>query len=172
MFVPFLYELRDRGVKVGAQEALSLAQALALDLHRGTLDGFYEVARSLCVRREQDLDAFDRAFAHHFRGVPDEALALTEEMLQWLEGPAPKRALSELDKELLERIDLPEARRRLRERIATQRERHDRGNRYVGTGGTSVHGAGGTNPSGIKVGEVPGGKGAMEIASERRFRDL
>ena len=72
MFVPFLYELRDRGVPVGAQEALSLAQALALELHRGILDGFYEVARALCVHREQDLDAFDRAFAHHFRGVPDD----------------------------------------------------------------------------------------------------
>ena len=64
MFVPFLYELRDRGVKVGAQEALSLAQALGLGIHRGTLDGFYEVARALCVHREQDLDGFDRAFAH------------------------------------------------------------------------------------------------------------
>src|SRR5207302_39605 len=60
----------------------------------------------------------------------------------------------------------------LRERIATQRERHDRGSRYVGTGGTSPHGAGGTHPSGIKVGDAPGGKGAMEIAAERRFRDL
>src|SRR5438132_14169542 len=106
MFVPFLYELRDRGVRVGAQEALSLAQALGLELHKGTLDGCYEVARALCVHREQDLDAFDRAFAHHFRGVPDEALALTEEMLRWLEQPVSKRELSELEKELLERIDL------------------------------------------------------------------
>ena len=54
MFVPFLYELRDRGVKVGPQEALSLAQALGLGLHKGTLDGFYQVARALCVHREQD----------------------------------------------------------------------------------------------------------------------
>src|SRR6267143_6268390 len=105
MFVEFLYELRDKGVKVGAQEALSLAEALGLELHKGTLDGFYEVARALCVHREQDLDAFDRAFAHHFRGVPDEALALTEEKLQWLEHPVSKRELSELEKELLERID-------------------------------------------------------------------
>src|SRR5881275_1581145 len=129
MFVPFLYELRDRGVPVGAQEALSLAQALALELHRGTLDGFYEVARALCVHREQDLDAFDRAFAHHFRGVPDEALQLTEELLRWLEEPRNRRELSELEKELLEKIDLQEARRRLRERLAEQRSRHDGGNK-------------------------------------------
>src|SRR6185503_4642566 len=139
MFVAFLYELRDRGVKVGAQEALSLAQSLGLGLHKGTLDGFYEVARALCVHREQDLDAFDRAFAHHFRGVPEEALKLAEEMLEWLRDPAAKRELTELEKQLLQRIDLDEARRRLRERIAEQRERHDRGARWVGTGGVSPH---------------------------------
>jgi uncharacterized protein with von Willebrand factor type A (vWA) domain len=172
MFVPFLYELRDRGVKVGAQEALSLAQALELGLHRGTLDGFYEVARALCVHREQDLDAFDRAFAHHFRGVPDEALAIAEEVLRWLEEPANRRQLTELEKELLERIDLKEAWERLRQRLAEQRDRHDRGNRWVGTAGTSPHGSAGFHPSGIKVGEAPGGKGALDIAVERRFRDL
>ena len=172
MFVPFLYELRERGVKVGAQEALSLAQALGLGLHRGTLDGFYEVARALCVHREQDLDAFDRAFAHHFRGVPDDALALTDELLQWLEQPAAKRKLTELERQLLERIDLVEARERLRRRLAEQRERHDRGNRWVGTNGTSPHGGGGIHPTGIKVGESPGGRGALEVAAERRFRDF
>src|SRR3989454_394001 len=172
MFVPFLYELRDRGVKVGAQEALSLAQSLGLGLHRGTLDGFYEVARALCVHREQDLDAFDRAFAHHFRGVPDDALALTDELLEWLEQPAAKRRLTELERQLLERIDLAEARERLRARLAEQRERHDRGNRWVGTAGTSPHGSGGIHLTGIKVGEAPGGRGALEVAAERRFRDL
>src|ERR1700738_5506031 len=96
MFVPFLYELRDRGVKVGAQEALSRAQALGLGLHKGTLDGFYEMARALCVHREQDLDAFDRAFAHHFRGVPDEAITLTVELMRWLEEPAAEGALTQL----------------------------------------------------------------------------
>src|SRR5437762_5486428 len=144
MFVPFLYELRDRGVPVGAQEARSLAQALALELHRGILDGFYEVARALCVHREQDLDAFDRAFAHHFRGVPDEALALTDELLEWLEQPVAKRELTELEKELLERIDLVEARDRLRMGLADQRNRHDRGTRWVRTRGPPPHGSGGT----------------------------
>src|SRR5262249_29405767 len=73
MFVDFLYELRERGVKAGPQEAMQLARALALELHGTKLDGFYQVARALCVHREQELDAFDRAFAHHFHGVPDEA---------------------------------------------------------------------------------------------------
>src|SRR4051812_33439055 len=172
MFVPFLYELRDRGVNVGAQEALSLAQALGLGLHKGTLDGFYEVARALCVHREQDLDAFDRAFAHHFRGVPDDALALTDELLQWLEQPVAKRQLTELEKELLENLDLNQARERLRERLREQRARHDRGSKWVGTAGTSPHGSAGTHPAGIKVGDAPGRRDALEVAAERHFRDL
>ncbi|MFN2549036.1 MAG: VWA domain-containing protein [Myxococcales bacterium] len=172
MFVEFLYELRDRGVKVGPQEAMSIAQALEFGLHKGTLDGFYETARALCVHREQDLDAFDRAFAHHFRGVPDEAIALTEELMAWLQQPKSRRQLTELEQQLLQRMDLEQVRQQMRERLAQQRQRHDRGNRWIGTGGTSPHGSGGTNPAGIKVGDAPGGRGAIEIAGERHFKDL
>src|SRR5947209_5829766 len=118
MFVDFLYELRDRGVKVGPQEADSLARALEAGLHKGTLDGFYDVARALCVHREQDLDGFDRAFAHHFRGVPDEAIALTDELLEWLEQPKSRRELTELEQQLLKRMDLEQVRQQMRERLA------------------------------------------------------
>jgi uncharacterized protein len=172
MFVDFLYELRDRGVKVGPQEADSLSRALALGLHQGTLDGFYEIARALCVHREQDLDGFDRAFAHHFRGVPDEAIALTEELMRWLDDPAAKRQLTELEQQLLQRMNLDEVREQMRQRLAEQRSRHDRGSKWVGTGGTAPHGSGGTNPAGIKVGDARGGRGALEVAGERRFKDL
>src|SRR3954451_20266656 len=112
MFVPFLYELRERGVKVGAQEALSLAEALGIGLHKGTLDGFYQVARALCVHREQDLDAFDTAFAAHFKGVTEEAIRITDELLEWLKEAAPRRELTDEERELLEKLDLAEARRR------------------------------------------------------------
>ena len=172
MFVEFLYELRERGVKVGLHESVSLAQALGLGLHRGTLDGFYEMSRALCVHREQDLDGFDRAFAHHFHGVPDEGIALTEELLRWLQDPVAKRQLTAEEEQLLKTMNLAEVREQMLQRLKEQRGRHDRGNKWVGTGGTSPHGAGGTNPAGIKVGDGPGGRGALEVAGERRFRDL
>lgn len=175
MFVDFLYELRRRGVKVGPQEALTLADALGRNLHDSTLDGFYEVARALCVHRAEDLDAFDRAFAAHFQGVTEEALVLTEELLEWLREAAPRRELSDEERKLIERLDLEEARQRLRERLAEQRRRHDRGNRWVGTGGTSPFGRGGEHPDGIRVGEGERGgarQGALDLARERRFLDL
>src|SRR5256885_5238913 len=147
MFVDFLYELRERGMKVGAQEALALSQALGKGLHETTLDGFYRVARALCVHREEDLDAFDRAFAHHFRGVPDDALKIAEEVLQWLLDPRSRRELTDEEREILEKLDLEEVRKRLRERLAEQNERHDRGNRWVGTGGNPPHRTRGEPPS-------------------------
>ena len=173
MFVGFLYELRRRGLKVGGQEALALAQALQAGLHESSLDGFYDVARALCVHREQDLDPFDVAFAAHFQGVTSEAIELTDELLRWLEEAAPKRELTDEQRALLERLDLKQARQRLLERLAEQRRRHDGGSRWIGTGGTSPHGRGGEHPSGIRVGEGErGGRGALSLAGERRFRDL
>jgi uncharacterized protein with von Willebrand factor type A (vWA) domain len=173
MFVEFFYELRKRGVKVGPQEANAVAAALSRDLHGTSLDGFYQVARALCVHREQDLDAFDTAFAAHFHGVTQEAIEITEEMLEWLEQNAPRRELTDEEMKMLERLDLKEARQRLKERLAEQRERHDRGNKWVGTGGTSPHGKGGQHENGIRVGDGErGGQGALRMANERRFRDL
>jgi len=173
MFIDFLYEMRERGLRVGTHEALSLARAVGLGLHGSRLDGFYEVARSLCVHREQDLDAFDRAFAHQFRGVTDEALSLTEEMLRWLDEPKPGRELTEEEKQALASLDLEEVRKMLRERLAEQRERHDGGNKWIGTGGASPFGNGGRGERGLHLGNGPRqGRGALAMAEERRFRTL
>jgi uncharacterized protein with von Willebrand factor type A (vWA) domain len=173
MFTDFLYELRKRGVRVGAQEAIALAEALALDLHETTLDGFYDVARSLLVHREQDLDAFDTAFASYFKGLEVEAVQLTDELIEWLRNEAPRRDLTPEERAMLERLDLAEIRRRLEERLREQKGRHDGGNKWIGTGGTSPHGRAGQNPAGVTVGDgPPGGRGALARAGAHNFRAL
>ena len=85
MFVPFLYELRRLRVPVGAQEAVQLARALEAGLHGSSLDGFYHVARSILIHSEAHYDAFDQAFAHHFRGAEQAAVDLRKELLDWLQ---------------------------------------------------------------------------------------
>jgi uncharacterized protein with von Willebrand factor type A (vWA) domain len=173
MFTEFLYELRARGLRVGPQEAMQLSRALQLGLHGSKLDGFYEVARALCVHREQDLDGFDRAFAHHFHGVPDDALKIAEELKEWLRDAKPGRELTDEEKEMLESLDLEELEKTLRERLAEQQSRHDGGSKWVGTGGASPFGRGGKGEVGLRVGEGPrGGRGALSLANERRFREL
>src|SRR5262245_10544232 len=151
MFVEFLYELRKRKVPVGAQEAVALAGALAKGVHESSLDGFYNVARAVLVHSEAHLDDFDLAFAKHFKGIEVEAKLITEELLEWLKDPRKMRELTPEERAMIEALDLDEVLRRFEERLREQRERHDGGNRWIGTGGTSPFGSGGYNPSGIKV---------------------
>jgi uncharacterized protein with von Willebrand factor type A (vWA) domain len=171
MFVEFLYELRARKVPVGAQEAVALARALASGLHESSLEGFYHVARALCVHSEIHLDDFDLAFSKHFKGIEVEAKKIAEEILEWLKDPMPRRALSDEERAALEALDIEEVLRRFEERLKEQKERHDGGNRWIGTAGTSPFGRGGENPGGIQVGPGGGGKGgAMKTADARKYK--
>lgn len=170
MIVDFLYALRERKVPVGAQEAVALAGALSKGLHDSSLDGFYHVARSLLVHSEAHLDDFDVAFAWHFRGVAPDAVKITDELLEWLRDPRRMRELTPEERAALEALDLEEVRRRFEQRLREQRERHDGGNRWIGTAGTAPFGRGGTNPAGIRVGEGSGGRSALQSADARRYR--
>jgi uncharacterized protein len=171
MFVDFLYELRRRKVPVGTQEAVALARALAMGLHESSLDGFYAVARSLLIHSEAHLDDFDVVFAAHFRGAQIEAKAIAEELLAWLRDPIKRRDLSPEEREAIEALDLEEVLRRFEERLKEQKERHDGGSYWIGTGGTSPFGRGGEHPQGLQVGPGGGGKGgAMKTADARKYK--
>lgn len=171
MLFEFIYELRRRKVPVGTQEAIALAGALGAGLHDCSLDGFYHVARALLVHSEAHLDAFDQAFLKHFKGVEDAGIALTRELLSWLEGAAARRREpTPEERALLEHLDLEELRRLFEQRLREQRERHDGGSRWIGTGGTSPFGHGGTHPTGLRVGGPGGGRSAVKLAQARLYQ--
>ena len=168
--VSFLYELRARKVKVGAQEAVALARALGMGLHDSSLDGFYHLARAICVHRESDLDKFDEAFLVHFKGVTIDSLELVDELEEWLKDPANRREISPEELAALESLDMEALRKLFEERMKEQKERHQGGSRWIGTGGTSPFGAQGAHPSGLRVGMQGGGRSAMGIADARKYR--
>jgi uncharacterized protein len=171
MFLPFLYELRKRGVPVGAQEALALAGALKAGLHDSSLDGFYHVARALLVHSEAHLDAFDQAFLAHFKGVESAGLELTRELLEWLRDARERRELTPEEQALLDSLDAEAIQRLFEERLREQRERHDGGNRWIGTGGSSPFGNAGHGQQGMRVGGTGGRQGtALMQAGERRYQ--
>jgi len=171
VFVDFLYELRSRKVPVGTQEAVALATALVHGLHDSSLEGFYFTARAVLVHSERHLDDFDLAFAKHFRGIEVEAKKIADELYEWLKDARKLRELTPEEREAIEALDLDELRRQFEERLREQRERHDGGNRWVGTGGTSPFGRGGFHPSGMKVGGGSGGRSsAMATADARKYQ--
>ncbi len=171
MIVPFVYELRARGVPVGMQEAINLSKVLEAGLHDSSLEGFYDVAKAVLVHSETHLDDFDQAFLKHFKGVEVQAKRLKEELLDWLADAKERvRELTPAERELLEHYDLEELQRLFHERMNEQDERHDGGNRWIGTGGTSPFGHSGAAREGIRVGGAGGNRSAIQVATQRRFR--
>jgi uncharacterized protein with von Willebrand factor type A (vWA) domain len=170
VFLDFFYELRRRKVPVATQEWLALMRALTLGLHDSSLDGFYHLARAVCVKELAHYDAFDAAFLSVFKGVEANALLLTEELLQWLADPRNLEGLSDEELAALKALDLDQLRALFERRLAEQRERHDRGDRWIGTGGRSPFGSRGVHPTGLRVG-AGGGRSAIQLAEERRFRE-
>jgi uncharacterized protein with von Willebrand factor type A (vWA) domain len=170
VFLDFFYNLRDHKVPVTTHNWMALMKALASGLHGDSLDGFYQVARCLLVASESQYDAFDQAFAETFRGVERDLSKVLAELDDWLRDPKQLEYLDPALKAMLKEMDLEQLRALLEERLAQQRKRHEGGNRWIGTGGTSPFGQGGMNPSGIRIGGTGGGRSALAVADARRFR--
>jgi uncharacterized protein with von Willebrand factor type A (vWA) domain len=172
MFLDLFYGLRAEGVPLSMQEWRSFLEALEEGLHGSSLLRFYHLGRACLVKSETYFDAYDRVFSRVFKGVEgslgDE---VTAEILEWLKDPKNFPDLSPEELAKLERLSSDELMRRFLETLEKQTERHDGGDRWVGTGGKSPFGHGGQHPSGIRVGGPARGRSAMKVAEERRFRD-
>jgi len=171
LFLGFHATLRKVGLKVGLTEWLALVDALSADQVAPSLSSFYTVARALVCRDEGDFDKFDLAFAHYFKEaeLPEK---LKQDLLDWLQQPIQRPALSPEELEALKTLSLDELRRMFEERLKEQTERHDGGDYWIGTGGRSPFGQGGQHPSGMRVGEGNKGRGsAVAGARARRFRN-
>jgi uncharacterized protein len=172
VFLDLFYGLRDAGVPLAIQEWRTFLDALEQGLHGSSLLRFYHLGRATLVKSETYFDAYDRVFARVFKGV-EGALGddVTDKVLDWL---AKAKDLPQLTPEQLaelQRLTSDDLMRKFLETLAEQTERHDGGNRWVGTGGRSPYGNNGTHPTGIRVGGESRSRSAMKVAEERRFED-
>ena len=171
MFIKFFYLLKARGLKVSLNEWMVLIEALDMGLADSSLTDFYYLCRSILVKSEADYDKFDLAFSEYFKGMEYKE-EIPEEVWKWLEEGREMPAGFDAAYEEFQKHGLEELQRMLEERLAEQKEKHNGGNYWVGTGGTSVFGNGGYNPQGIRIGGDGGKKSAIKIAGERNFRDF
>jgi uncharacterized protein len=170
MLVDFLFELRARKLPVSTHEWMALMEAMALGLHESSLDGFYHLCRTICVKDVALYDAYDEAFLAYFKDVHTDALKLTEDIRAWLADPRNLEGLTPEQLAAIKELDMDKLREMFEQRLREQKERHDGGNRWIGTGGTSPFGNSGKNPTGMRVGGG-GARTAMAVADERRFRE-
>jgi len=166
----FFFKLKEYKVPVTLTEWLTFIEALAKGLAWSDLDTFYSLSRSLLVKDVAYYDAFDQVFAYVFKGQ-EISLELQQDIRDWLENPIDFPGIDEEAMKAIEKWGMEKLIEEFEKRMKEQDERHDGGNRWVGTGGTSPFGHGGYNPQGIRVGGEGGGHRAMQVATERRFRN-
>ena len=174
MFEMFFAELRSAKIPVTLKEYLTLLEAVGAGIAGNRVEDFYYLARAALVKDERNLDRFDQVFAHVFKG-----LELTAETLEaaipeeWLRRVA-TLYLSEEDKKKIAELGGWDAiMEELKKRLAEQKERHQGGNKWIGTGGTSPYGAYGYNPAGIRIGQHESRhRRAIKVWDKREFKDL
>src|SRR4051812_39048576 len=125
MFIEFFYELRRRKVPVASTEWMTLMRALELGLHDSSLDGFYHLARLVCVKDLAHYDAFDAAFLSVFKGIERQALEITDEIHAWLSDPKNFAGLTDEQIAAIKALSLDDLRALYEQRLREQKERHD-----------------------------------------------
>lgn len=180
MFLDFYYALREEGIAASPASLLTLVKALDQGLV-SDLDDFYVAARTTLVKTEKDFDAYDRVFLAHFGGArgldAQKALAykafLEKPLADWVRGVVSGMGLSVEQVREIESMALEELTALFEERLREQQKRHEGGNRFIGTRGTSPFGNDGAPgaPGGVRVGGVSAGGAALKVAGERRYRD-
>ena len=174
MFIKFFYELKSAKIPVTVREYLTLMDALQADLASRRVEDFYYLSRACLVKDERHLDKFDQVFGHVFKGldlmseavegeIPDEWLRKVSELYLSDEDKAKIEALGGWDKIMEE----------LKKRLEEQKGRHQGGNKWIGTGGTSPFGAYGYNPEGVRIGQKESRhQRAIKVWDKREFKDL
>jgi len=177
MFLPFFEALRRNNVPVSLREYLAFLEGVSAGLVTYDTDGFYYLARTAMVKDERHIDRFDRAFAAAFAGLESitaqqviEALDLPPE---WLAKLAEKHLTPEEMAEIEALGGFEKLMETLRQRLEEQQGRHQGGNKWIGTAGTSPFGAYGYNPEGVRIGQKEGRHGrAVKVWDKREFRNL
>ena len=174
MFLQFFTSLRDAQVPVTLREYLTLMEALNADLAEQTVENFYYLSRASLVKDERNLDKFDRVFGTVFKGLESllDAMEKADIPAEWLKKLAEKY-LTEEEKKQIEAMGWDKLMETLRQRLKEQQARHQGGNKWIGTAGTSPFGAHGYNPEGIRIGQEKNRNfRAVKVWDRREFKDL
>ncbi|MEL6868092.1 MAG: VWA domain-containing protein, partial [Bacteroidota bacterium] len=175
MFLQFFFLLKSNGIPVSLHEYLHLMEALKKEVIGYRVEDFYALCKTIFIKQETQLDRFDQLFGQYFKGLE----SITDDVLaakipkDWLEKDW-IRNLSEEEKAMIEKMGgLDELMKRFRELMEEQKERHQGGNKWIGTGGTSPFGAHGQNPEGFRMGQQGSGqRSAIKVWDQRAFKNL
>lgn len=171
VFSGFFYFLRNAGLKVSLDEWMTLMEALDKGLAHSNLERFYYLSRSILIKSEADYDMYGKLFSAYFESavtcgeIPEELWGFLSKPIEQM--PYDKEEVDErtnLSYEGLEEL--------LERRLEEQKEAHNGGIRWIGTGGTSPLGNSGYALDGFRVGELPTRQSALQVIARQNYRDF
>ena len=172
MLIDFFLHLKARKLPVSTREFLTLLEALRARVGGNSIDDFYFLSRACLVKDESHYDRYDRAFGEYFKGVTEIPGLEAELPEEWLRAMA-KKLLTPEEKAKLEALGWDKVMEELKKRLEEQKDRHQGGSKWIGTGGTSPFGNSGYHPEGIRIGgESAGNRTAVKVWAKREFRNL
>lgn len=156
---------------VSLDEWLTLTEALCKGMANSSFQQFYNLSRAILIKSEVDFDRYDMAFAEYFQGVetPED---LPEQFWDWLNSDILTKDPEDPSFSESQKKELEELLETFRQRLIEQKEKHDGGSYWIGTGGTSTQGHSGFSATGIRAGGEGKYRSALQIAGERNFRDF
>ncbi|WP_044529661.1 vWA domain-containing protein [Herbaspirillum sp. B65] len=170
MLIDFFYTVKQAGVPASIKEFLTLLEAMEQQVIVPSLEQFYYLARLTLVKDEANFDKFDRAFGAYFKGVETIFEKRPDIPLEWLLKQL-QRELTPEQKAAVEKFGYDKLMERLKQLLEEQKERHEGGSKWIGTGGVSPFGHGGYNPEGIRIGGKGGQRSAVKVWEERQYQD-
>jgi hypothetical protein len=173
MLTGFFLKLKQAKLPVSIKEYLTLLEAMHKKVIGPSIDDFYFLSRAALVKDEANFDKFDRVFAEHFKGVEHLMGVEVDIPLEWLMKQA-ELNLSPEEKAMIEKLGgWDKLMEEFKKRLEEQKERHQGGSKWIGTGGTSPYGAYGYNPEGIRIGqETSRNRSAVKVWDQREYRNL
>ncbi|MCB1475876.1 MAG: VWA domain-containing protein [Rhodobiaceae bacterium] len=175
MFVHFFTELKSAGLPVSLREYLMMLDALDHDLANQKPEDFYYLARACLVKDERNIDKFDRVFGKVFKGLASlgDGLDTANIPEEWLRKLAELHLTDEEKKQIEALGGWEELMETLKKRLEEQKGRHQGGNKWIGTAGTSPFGAHGYNPQGVRIGQLKNRNfSAVKVWDKREYKDL
>ncbi len=169
MLINFFFTLKDERIPVSIKEFLLLLEALKKQVISESIDSFYYLSRTILVKDEMSFDKFDRAFNNFFHGIQN-YFSKKDIPSDWL-SQLLKKELSPEEISKIEKLGYEKLLERLKKLFDEQNSRHEGGNKWIGTNGTSPFGNSGFNPEGIRIGGQGKNRTAVKVWENRIYQD-
>ena len=173
MFNKLFINARRLGVPVSFKEYLDFLRGMYKGVCPNNVDSFYYFAKACLVKDEKYFDRFDQAFSLFLEGAQDLDKFLSSSISEdWVNSEINKLFTKEERKKIQSLGSLEKILEEFKKRLSEQKKRHQGGNKWIGTGGTSPFGNSGYNPEGIRVGGRGGSRSAVKIWEKREYKNL